>query len=261
MDKTNQFSLMIDALTELAEEEQAHQTPPAPGLPTLTSVIANASPLPREALFLGLAEDGLPVLLNLYDPIPGPILIVGDQASGKTSLLQMIAQAAELLHSPSAVQYGVLTQYPDEWTNFQNNQNNAGIYATQDKTSQELLQSLVTWAHNNKGDAQSVLLIIDDLEAMTKLDEQAQQNLRWLLLRGTSRRVWPIITLNADKTKNLEAWLGFFRTRLFGHIEDNQDSYLITGNSNHTLSDLTAGSQFSMREGNNWLNFWAPVID
>ncbi len=72
MDKTNQFSLMIDALTELAEEEQAHQTPPAPGLPTLRSVIANASPLPQEALFLGLAEDGLPVLLNLYDPIPGP---------------------------------------------------------------------------------------------------------------------------------------------------------------------------------------------
>ena len=261
MDNTNHFSLMIDALTELAEEERAHQTPPAPGLPTLTSVIANASPLPHKALFLGLAEDGLPVLLNLYDPIPGPILIVGDQASGKTSLLQMITRAAELLHSPEEVQYGVITQYKDEWTNFQENQNSAGIYSTQDNTTQELLQSLVTWAHNNKGDAQSVLLIIDDLEAVTKLDEQARQNLRWLLLRGPSRRVWPIITLNAKCAQNMEAWLSFFRTRLFGHIEDIQDSQLITGNSSHTLNDLTAGSQFTMREGNNWLNFWAPLID
>ncbi|MBC7879041.1 MAG: hypothetical protein H7Y59_17870 [Anaerolineales bacterium] len=261
MDKINQFSLMIEALTELAEEEQAHHTAPAPGLPSLSTVITEASPLPKEALFLGLAEDGLPVLLNLHDPVPGPILITGDQASGKTTLLQTIAQAVELLHSPSGVQYCVITQYTDEWTTFQNKQNNAGIYSTQDSTSQELLQSLVTWAHNNKGDSQSVLIIIDDLEAVTKFDEQAQQNLRWLLLRGPARRVWPIITLNASRAKNMEAWLGSFRTRLFGRIQDVQDTNLITGNSNHTLSDLTTGSQFTMREGNNWLNFWAPVID
>ncbi len=114
-------------------------------------------------------------------------------------LLQTIARASELLHSPAEVQYGVITQYPDEWINFQENQNNAGIYATQDNTTQELLQSLVTWAHNNKGDQQSILLLIDDLEAVTKLDQQAEQNLRWLLLRGPSRRVWPIITLNASQ--------------------------------------------------------------
>ena len=121
MDNTNRFSLMIDALTELAVEEQAHQVPPAPGLPTLRSVIADTSPLPHTALFLGLAEDGLPVLLNLYDPIPGPILIIGDQASGKTTFLQMIARGAELLHTPSDVQSGIITQYPDEWKNFRDN--------------------------------------------------------------------------------------------------------------------------------------------
>ena len=252
---------MIDALTELPEEEQAHRTTPAPGTPTLRSVIADASPLQQEALFLGLAEDGLPVLLNLYDPIPGPILITGDQASGKTSLLQMIARAAELLHSPSEVQYGVITQYPDEWSNFQSNQNNAGVYTMQDNATQELLQSLVTWAHNNKGEGQSILLLIDDLEVMTKLDQQVEQNLRWLLLRGPSRRVWPIITINASQAQNIEAWLDFFRTRLFGYIRDSRDSHFVTGHSNKSLNDLTAGSQFTMREGNNWLNFWVPGID
>lgn len=261
MDKNNQFSLMIDALTELAEEERAHQTSPAPGLPTLRTVIADASPLPREALFLGLAEDSLPVLLNLYDAIPGPLLIVGDQGSGKTTLLQVVAKAAELMHAPSEVQYGVITQYPDEWNKLKDDENNVGIYITSDDNSKELLQSLATWAHNNKGDSQSVLLLIDDLEAVTKLDEQAQQNLRWLLLRGPSRRVWPIVTLNASSGKNMEEWLASFRTRLFGHIEDTQDANLITGNSNHSLNDLTAGSQFSMREGSNWLNFWTPVFD
>jgi len=227
----------------------------------LSVVIADTSPFPQEALFLGLAEDGLPVLLNLYDPIPGPILITGDRGSGKTSLLQMIARAAELLHSPSEVQYGVITQYPNEWANFPSNQNNAGVYTTQDNATHELLQSLVTWAHNNKSDGQSILLLIDDLEAMTKLDQLAEQNLRWLLLRGPSRRVWPIITINASQAQKMEAWLSLFRTRLFGCIRDSSDSHFVTGNSDKSLDDLVAGSQFTMREGNNWLNFWTPAID
>jgi hypothetical protein len=263
MDKTNRFSLMIDALTELAEEEQAHHASliPAPGLPALKAVIADTSPLPRTALFLGLAEDGLPVLLDLYDPIPGPILIVADQASGKTALLKMIARAVELLHIPSDVQSGIITQYPDEWKNFQGNQSTVGIYITQENNTSDLLQSLVTWAHNNKGEKQSLLLLIDDLEAATKLDQQTEQNLRWLLLRGPSRRVWPIVTINANRAHNMETWLGFFRTRLFGHTRDSKDSHFIANDLNKAFDDLTAGSQFSMREGNKWLNFWVPGID
>jgi len=261
MDKTNRFSLMIDALTELAEEEQAHQTPPTPGLPTLRSVIADTSPLPRTALFLGLAEDGLPVLLDLYDPIPGPILIIADQAGGKTALLQMIARAVELLYAPSNVQSGIITQHPDEWKSFQGNQSTVGIYATQENNTPELLQSLVTWAHNNKGEGQSILLLIDNLETITKLDQQTEQNLRWLLLRGPSRRVWPIVTVNTSRAQDMETWLGFFRTRLFGHIHDSHDSQFIANDPNKSFDDIIAGSQFTMREGNNWLNFWVPAID
>ena len=263
MDKTNRFSLMIDALTELAEEEQVHQavpSVPAHGLPTLRTVIADTSPLPPTALFLGLADDGLPVLLDLYDPIPGPILVIADQASGKTALLQMIARAAELLHTPSDVQSGIITQYPDEWKNFQDSQSMVGVYATQENNTTELLQSLVTWAHNNKGEGQSILLLIDDLESITKLDQQTEQNLRWLLLRGPSRRVWPIVTINASCAHNMETWLSFFRTRLFGRIHDAHDSHFIA-NDPHKVFDSLTVSQFTMREGNNWLNFLVPAID
>ncbi len=260
MNKTNYFSLMIDALTEIAEEEQAHPTLPEPGLAALRSVITGASPLPHTALFLGLAEDGLPVLLDLYDPIPGPILVIADRASGKTTLLQMIARAAELSHEPSIVQFGIITQHTNEWENFQGNKSAVGIYSTQEDSTRELLQSLVTWAHNNKGEGQSILLLIDDLEAITKLDQQTEQNLRWLLLRGPSRRIWPVVTINASRAREIEAWLGFFRTRLFGIIRDAEDARFIANDPNKAFDGLAA-SQFTMREGNNWLNFWAPEID
>lgn len=258
---------MMEAFAEVTEEERARlrrkppRPAPAPAQPTLKSVLAGLAPLPREALFLGLAEDGLPVLLNLYDPVPGPVLIVGDPASGKTRLLQTIARAADLLHKPSEVQYTVITPQVDEWKDFHARQNNAGLYSTRDANAGELLQALVTWAHNNKGAEQSILLLLDDLDAAVELDDQAQQNLRWLLLRGPSRRVWLFVTLDAARARDMDAWLQFFRTRLFGSIRDPRKALFVTGNPSHTLDHLEAGSQFAMREDDKLLNFWAPDLD
>jgi hypothetical protein len=260
MDNINHYSLMIETLPELAGQEQAQYASPASDQLSLNSTIADASPIPDTALFLGLADDSLPVLLDLYDPVPGPLLIVADESSGKTQFLQMIARSIELLHNPSDVKSGVVTQYPDEWINFQDSQSVVGIYATQRGSASELLQSLVTWAHNNKENRQTILLLIDDLEAIAKLDPQTEQNLRWLLLRGPSRRVWPIVTINASRVQSMEAWLGFFRTRLFGHTRDANNSHFIANDPDKLFDDLAA-SQFTMREGNSWLNFWAPTID
>lgn len=263
MDETNQLDLMLHAMTEIIQEEKAKQSPPqsspAPALPDLNSVLARIAPLPSEALFLGMAIDGLPVLLNLFDPVPGPILITGDSSSGKTRLLQTVARAAEILHPSDFVQYGVVTTKPDEWEKLYGSENNAGIYKTSDENTAELLQSLVTWAHNNKGEGQSILLLIDDLEAVTNLDEQAQQNLRWLLLRGPSRRVWTFATLNAQRAETQKQWLEFFRTRLFGCVEDPEHAFLLTGGS--LLNHLSKGDEYAMRENTKLLKFWLPVIE
>ncbi|MFN8426219.1 MAG: hypothetical protein U0X87_08165 [Anaerolineales bacterium] len=48
-----------------------------------------------------------------------------------------------------------------------------------------------------------MLLLLDDLEAAINLVFEARQALRWLFLRGLARRVWPIVTLNADRSVNL----------------------------------------------------------
>jgi hypothetical protein len=167
----------------------------------------------------------------------------------------------ELVHAPAEVEFGVITNHMDDWKGFEDIQNSAGIYSAQDSTSQDFIHSLASWAHNNKGEKQSVILLIDDLESATQLNHETQQDLRWLLLRGPSRRVWPIITLDAGRAENVRAWLGFFRTRLFGHIQDAQHAEFITGQRGIRFDDLISGSQFTLREGKNWLNFWIPTIE
>jgi len=266
MDESNRYELMMEALAELKPEIEASyqssslQKPqPAQTLPSLYHVLNELGPMPSEALFLGVASDGLPVLLNLHDPVPGPILIAGDAGTGKTTLLQTIALAAGIMHQPEQLQFGVLTSHPDEWSGLEEIPNNVGIFPLYHQSSEDFILSLASWAHGNKSSKQSIILLIDDLEAIAKLNFDAQQNLRWLLLRGPARRVWPIITLNPNRMGNAIPWLEAFHTRVFAPIQNIHLARQMDA-ENAELDSLNIGTQFAMREGNQWLRFWIPSI-
>ena len=261
MTNINRYSLMMEALAELKPEiDAARLVKPVPALPPLSEVMAEFGPMPPEALFLGVASDGLPVLLNLHDPIPGPLLITGDASTGKTDLLQIITRAAGNMHQPQELQFGVLTGHPDEWNAFENIPNNVGVFPFYHQSAEDFILSLASWAHENKTSRQSVLLLLDDLEAASNLNFDARQNLRWLLLRGPARRVWPIITLNSNRMENIGPWLEAFHTRIFGTIQNPQHTKQLDAESAE-LDSLNSGSQFTLREGDHWLRFWIPSID
>jgi len=261
MTEFNRYALMMEALTELKPEiEATRQLKPAPAMPPLDEVLAEFQPMPPEALFLGVASDGLPLLLNLHDPTPGPILIAGDSGTGKTALLQTIAVAAGKMHQPEELQFGALTSHPDEWSALEDIPNNVGIFSLHNQSSEDFILSLASWAHSNKSSQQSVLLLLDDLEVASNLDFDARQNLRWLLLRGPARRVWPIVTVNTNRMENILPWMDAFRTRVFGTIQDSQHIQKLDA-ENAELNSLNTRSQFVLREGNHWLRFWIPSID
>jgi len=261
MTEINRYALMMEALAELKPEiDSARQLTPVPAQPSLSEILAEYGPMPPEALFMGVASDGLPMLLNLHDPVPGPLLILGDAGTGKTNLLQIIARAAGIMHQPEELQFGALTSHPEEWSAYDRIPNNVGIFPLYGNSSQDFLLSLASWAHGNKTSTQTVILLLDDLEAASNLDFDARQNLRWLLLRGPARRVWPIITVNPNRMENVQPWLDAFRTRIFGSIQDAQRVRQLSAES-ATLDTLNIGTQFALREGDHWLRFWIPSMD
>jgi hypothetical protein len=263
---TRQFSLALEALAELKAETKSLQPQPMPfgqtqdkpAAPTLDKVLAEIGPLPREALFLGIASDGLPVLLNLRDPLPGPILITGDAGSGKTAFLQTVAHSVMRTHQPGIVMFGVITRHSEEWKDLKNSLHLAGIFSPQHDGAQEMILSLASWAHSNRNSRQFVLLLIDDLEAATQMDFETVQHLRWLLLRGPSRGAWPVVTLNAERYGSLIPWLPSFRTRLFGRIAGERVAAALGADKASGVDRLEARIQFSLRENGNWLQFWLP---
>jgi energy-coupling factor transporter ATP-binding protein EcfA2 len=200
------------------------------------------------------------VLLNLKDPVPGPVLVAGDSGSGKTSFLQMVAQAVTKTQDPDSLRYAVIAEQPAEWEGESESPNCEGILSFQEPLTTNYLSSLANWAHTNKQDEQFVLLLIDGLEGLNA-DPSLHQSLSWLLLRGPARRVWPIITLKATRAAAVNEWLPAFRTRLCGHIAADRDLTPLTGSAEGSFEHLQAGSQFAMREGKTWLPFWLPRLD
>ncbi len=262
MTETNRYSMMLEALAQVKPKVDStrRSQQPVPDQPPLSEVLAGFDPMPSQALFLGVASDGLPVLLNLHDPVPGPILLCGDSGTGKTAFLQVVASAAGKLHQPEDLQFGALTSHPDEWNALENIPNNVGVFPLYHKSAEDFILSLASWAHGNKSSQQAVLLLIDDLEAATNLDFDAKQNLRWLFLRGPARRVWPIITLNPNRMENILPWLDAFRTKIFGPIQDPGYVRSLDADTAN-LNSLNGGNEYLLREGENWLKFWIPGID
>ena len=250
-----QFPIELESHLKLKDEAPALHPQLKSVSPSISSILAEIGPLPREALFLGVASDGLPVLLNLHDPVPGPLLVTGEKASGKTELLQAIATSLTQTHRQSDLQYAVITDRPDEWNEVENTDHRVGVFPVNDQGTQDIMLSLTTWAHKNKFVHQSVLLMVDDLEAIAKLDFDALQNFRWLLARGPSRRVWPMIAMDAERYGQVLAWIPLFRTRIFGRIENERVASALSGDKMSALDQLEAPNQFSLRENDSWIRF------
>ena len=225
---------------------------------SLNRVLSEIGPLPRQALFIGIASDRLPILLNLYDPTPGPMLVIAEKGGGKTTLLRSIGSALILTHSEKDTQYCVITPRPEEWEAVEKTAHRLGIFDVTQVAAQELVESLASWAHSNRNTTQSVLVLIDDLEAMLKMEPQALQHFRWLLLRGPARRVWPIVTLSAEGYGEVLPWLETFRTRVFSRLTDAQLARALGGDQKSALDQLEAGVQYTLRENSSWLRFWLP---
>jgi hypothetical protein len=88
--------------------------------------------------------------------------------------------------------------------------------------------------------------MVDDLEAFAKLDFAALQNFRWLLARGPSRQVWPIITMDAERSGQVISWIPNFRTRIFGRIKDEHVDTFVIMSGDSDFSPLVS----KLRENN-----------
>jgi hypothetical protein len=261
MSTTDQFWLALKAYQEIqAELCQGEDSRQVSVERSIQDLPQESSPiLPPGSLLLGLADDGLPLLIDLYDPTPGPLLVAGDGGSGKTAVLHSMARASNF-QDPGDVQFGVITPFPEEWKALEDLPNGLGIWPAYHPSAQSFLSQTVYWAEALSGTRQIVLLFIDDFDLLASNGFHSQKDLRWLLTYGPERQVWPVVSVNPGRLSYMLGWLEYFHTRILGQIKHDHNALLLLGNTNVNLADLLPGKQFGLSQFDNWLRFLLPPL-
>ena len=262
MSTINQFHLALNACQDI-QAELCHEQPPLPFSPDTSPVetsIAQPTGLCGGSLLLGMGEGGLPVLLDLYNPAAGPLLVAGDGGSGKTAFLQSLARLAGL-HDPGDIQFGVVTPFPEEWTALESLPHCLGVWPTYHPSVQLFLSRLVNWAEVLPKTRQAILLLFDGFDLLSGSDFQSLHTLPRLLLYGPEHQVWPVVTVNPTRLARLQAWLVYFHTRLIGQVKQSHNARLLSDDPQAALADLLPGKQFVLSQPGSWQKFWLPPLD
>lgn len=271
---SNTFSTALQAFQELLPEIEAKKKKsfqrsiggflaPEVTLPnamTLEEIISQNPSLPSDTLMLGMANDGLPILLNLKEPEPGPVLVLGDPGVGKTNLMKTLARATDLTQDPSDIQFGVVSTKPDEWQTLDASPGSLGVWPANHASAQEFIQRIADWARQPEHGRQVMILFLDDLAAILNSSFEVQENVKWLLLNGGKNQVWIVASLNVVRAIRMRVWLDLFNTHIFGYIQQPSLARAITSDSLTGFDSLVPGLEFDLKQQGGWLRFWLPAI-
>lgn len=257
MPENYQYSLMLNALRDAQAELGQTSTLGTSLFPRLSEMLEAIGRLPSNAILFGIASDGLPLLLHLRDPRPGPVLVVGDRGSGKTAFLKAMLWAASQLNRSGSLHFAVLSEYPDEWARFQATEHLAGIWPAYEQEAETLLFDLACRAQARQ-DTRPVILLFDGLDSILHMEQATQNNFRYLLSHGPPAYIWPVVTINSSRAMKLPEWLAHFRTRIYGRITHPASHVELAPVPGAPLKNLFPGFQFCIREKSRWLQFWLP---
>jgi len=262
MSTADQFPLNLQAYPEIRPELSLDgpSRPLLPGAPAKNPSVVGTASLPAGSLLLGLAEDGLPILLDLSNPSPGPLLVAGDGGSGKTAFLQSLARLSDL-QDPGDISFGVLTPFPEEWTGLEALPHCMGIWPAYHPSAHFFLSQLQSMSDSLPRTRQSILLLFDGIDLMTGSDFQYQHELRWLLMYGPEKQVWPVLSVNPARMARLQTWLDYFHTRIIGRVKNIHNARLLLNDPKVDLSELLPGIQFGLSQSGRWQKFWLPPLE
>jgi hypothetical protein len=234
--------------------------------PNIQDLIHEIGPLPPYSIIIGGCDDHSHLFLDLTDPAPGSILIVGDDHSKRSRLLESILISSSLLNSPRRVRYALIA--PDITGLDYLTQRSHCYKATATATDEAIdliyeLAEIADYRRNNQQTGSAIILAIDDLALLlTGMNEDMLEQFNWLVQVGPEVQIWTIATLDSKSVKDIDpVYINQFGTRLIGSVESVEVVNYLTGSTDNKPNNLIAGSQFSVQFNEDWVRFWIPAVE
>ena len=230
----------------------------------LDDVSPNFPTLPAQSAFLGLCEDGYPMLIQLDQPNNGSILIVSDDAAGRTRLAQVMADSACAANPASDFKISVIYSNENHWGKKLDDANARGYLmaktsATSSKATDWILQLALLAEDRSFGRRQgaNLLVILDEADFLLDADNNVRSNFLWLCQNGPHFGIHPLISVSSEIALEMPEILNHIRTRIYGRMP-NRSAFHLSGFSGLESENFEEGRQYVVRNENLWIPFWTP---
>ncbi len=240
---------------------------PAPADMNLAQFLLRFNRLPKLTLPIGINEEGNPVLFDLKDPRPGPILVLGDAPDGSTNFLRLLASAIDANEDAADIKFMVISSQPERWNEWigalKVPECCLGALSSADGEADEWVIRLaerVEQRLNGRRMNGPILFMIDNFDFITHADTDVRLNFEWLCSNGPEAQIWPVFTLPTLQALEMGRWIRYFRTRVIGKIA-NPAAARLSIYSGLDTGEFDSERQFAIRVQDRWLNFWLPILD
>ena len=238
----------------------------------LSKVFHSLEPFPGNALFLGVCEDGLPLLVDLANPDPGAILILGDREAANLDLIRTMIASVVLLDASPRIQVDVASAYPTEYRDFYGTSHQFSMISLDGTGPSRLsnLEDLLSFYVSKIREAalsgypqEARLLVIDDLDfVLNGLSSASLNALDWVVQYGPREGVWVTAGLHTRDFKLIDdPILRHFQTRIFGQIQPPWLAEYLTMLPADVSASLAGEDQFCARVAGKTFAFWLPRYD
>lgn len=220
----------------------------------LSRFIKDTGSLPAYALVMGIAQDGLPVLMNVKDSMTPNVVVWDRMAKQGLKILKVIAEYIFLHHKSvgypkdKVIEFVVLTRYPEDWgelneygVGMTGKTSCIGIIPFCSKLAGQVMYGLAGWCSEpHRASKNPVIVLVDELENLRNCDDDFKRDFRCVQMLGRKKNVYVVGTASKTNFHQVQDWLDGFQAEIYG-------------------SDVS--DTFEMTEGDINILFYAPKTD
>ncbi len=204
-------------------------------------------------------------MLDLFDPSPGAMAIIGDERESQLEMLRNVVASAAMRNSPRALQFVVLTMQPESWQQWIDERgftrHSPGVAPANEGTAREWILRLADWTEERRTGQRSgppVLFVMDTLSFLPRLELDARLNFDWLAKEGPIAAIWPIATISTDLASSLGSRLAAFGSKVLGYTDDPSLYVRVANVDPSETAGFRKRGEFAVRVSGNWLRFRLP---
>lgn len=250
---------------EAPDELLAQKKQPVDGK-DLQDLLTKNPNLPSQSVILGICDDGLPIALDLNDPAPGSLLVMGDDRQDQLKMLHLVVSSVAGRNSARSIQFLVFSHQPDHWRSWIHesgfDRHCLGVIETNENMVSDWILQAADWTEQRRLGQRSgppVLLVIDSLSFLPGLPYDIRLNFDWMIKEGPPAQVWTLATISTELAASIGSrFLRPFGTRILGRTNSPDVYARLTNLDEQKSFQFTQPGRFLVQAGDQWIQFSLP---